>query len=133
MRAAIGAKNFDNVFKTIYNQEEIKHGEKEKVSSILRENLKLSKRTASIGGNVIENTSAALAKALSKIRGSNKSASGTIEYEMSGAAVSGEMVTTDTILVFSGEVSVSAQGVVEKLNKILSENTGSLDNAHDKI
>lgn len=133
MRAAIGNKNFDNVLSTIYNQKKIEHGAEEKTSSILRKNLKLSKRTAAIGGNVIENTSAALAKALSKVRGANKSASGTIEYDMSGAAVSGQMVTTDTILVFSGDASVSAQGVVEKLNKVLSENSGSLDNAHEKI
>jgi len=44
----------------MYKQKDTR-GKKQKTSTILRENLKLSARTASIGGNVIENTMAILA------------------------------------------------------------------------
>lgn len=125
IRNAIGNENLNNVLKVMYKQKDTK-GKKQKTSTILRENLKLSARTASIGGNVIENTMAILAQTLGSIRGGN----GSITYAMSAGAVRGEMVTTDTVMVFSGDVSVDTHGVMERLNQTLSDSEGSLDNAY---
>jgi hypothetical protein len=41
---------------------------------------------------------------------------------MSAGAVRGEMVTTDTVMVFSGDISVDTHGVMERLNEALSGN-----------
>ena len=128
MRAAIGHENIQAVLNAMYQQKN-KNIKSERTSTILRKNIKLSERTASIGGNVIENSMAALAKYLGQLRGNN----GSISYQVSGAAVSGEMVTTDTILMFSSSAEVDPQQAVEKLNESLSETTGSLNNAYNSI
>lgn len=128
MRAAIGYENIQAVLNAMYQQKN-KNVKSERTSSILRKNLKLSQRTASIGGNVIENSMAALAKYLGQLRGNN----GSINYQVSGAAVSGEMVTTDTILMFSSSIEVDPQQAIEKLNIYLSETTGSLNNAYNAM
>ena len=72
---------------------------------------------------------AALAKYLGQLRGSN----GSINYQVSGVAISGEMVTTDAILMFSSSIEVDPQQAVEKLNQMLSETTGTLDNAYNSM
>lgn len=128
MRAAIGHANIEQVLKTMYSEKSNK-GKKKKTSTILRENLKLSTRTASIGGNVIENTMAALAQALGGIRGNN----GSISYSVSGSAIGGEMVVTDAALVFSASAEVDTSRAVQALNESLSANSGSLAGAYDAI
>ena len=128
MRAAIGHENIQAVLEAMYQQKN-KNTKSERTSTILRKNLKLSQRTASIGGNVIENSMAALAKYLGQLRGNN----GSINYQVSGAAISGEMVTTDAILMFSSSIEVDPQQAVEKLNQMLSETTGTLDNAYNSM
>ena len=103
----------------------MKKVKRKKTSTILRENLKLSARTASIGGNVIENTMAALAQALGGLRGGN----GSISYSVSGTAIGGEMVVTDAALIFSASAEVDTSRAAQALNEYLSENSGSLAGA----
>lgn len=128
MRAAIGHDNINNVLKVMYQQKGEK-GKKKKTSTILRENLKLSARTASIGGNVIENTMAALAQALGGLRGGN----GSISYSVSGTAIGGEMVVTDAALIFSASAEVDTSRAAQALNEYLSENSGSLAGAQQAL
>ena len=125
MRAAIGDKNIQAILDAMKQQKQ-KGEKKQRTSTILREKLKLSARTASIGGSVIENTLAALAQALGQLRGG----SGALQYSVSATAVHGEMVTTDAIMVFSGSVTVDTSAAVRALNEYLSNNEGSLGNAY---
>lgn len=128
MRNAIGSDNIDNVLKQMYDQK--KEGvKKEKASTILRKNLKLNSRTAAIGGNVIENTSAALAQYLSQVRGGN----GSITYAMSGTAVSGQMAVTDTIMLFSAEANIDVGDLTRQLNEALSGDNKNLEGARKKL
>lgn len=127
MRNAIGSENIDNVLKQMYDQKS--SGKKEKISTILRKNLKLNSRTAAIGGNVIENTSAALAKYLSQVRGGN----GNITYAMSGVAVSGQMALTDTVMLFSAEADINVGDLTRQLNETLSGNNKDLEGAQRKL
>ena len=127
MRAAIGADNLNAVLKTMKQQK--KSVFKQKTTTILAKKLKLSSRTASIGGNVIENTMAMLGQALGNIRGGNE----TIQYAMSGTAISGEMVKTDLAFIFSGDATIDTQDIARKLNENLSSNEGTLAGAYDRI
>ena len=72
---------------------------------------------------------AMLGQALGNIRGGNE----TIQYAMSGTAISGEMVKTDLAFIFSGNAEVDTQDIARKLNEELSSNEGTLAGAYDRI
>lgn len=128
IRNAIGNDNFKTIFSAMIEQKQ-KGQKKQKTSTLVRKALKLNERTASIGGNVIENTMAALAQALGQIRGDN----GSISYSVNGSAIGGQMVLTDAAMIFSASASIDTFEAMKLLNEQLSNSSGTLSNAYNAI
>lgn len=92
--------------------------------NLLAGNLKIAKQTAQIGGTVTEQVLAIVASMLNGISGGN----GGIQYQMHAEGVLGNMVKTDSIMLFSEDATINIPGIVQDFNQMLTDSK-SLDQA----
>ena len=92
----------------------------------LAKTLKTATKTASLGGNLIENTMPNLAKYLFE---------GVEGIQIEGGGITGEQLRTDSVLIFSKEISVDVQKIFNDINSDLSIGGFGISafNAFDKI
>ena len=92
--------------------------------TLLANNLHIAKQTAQIGGTVAEQALAAVANACNGVSGGN----GSIQYSMHAEGVLGNMVKTDSFMLFSEDVSIDTAAIAQDLNNMLT-NSSNLDEA----
>ena len=129
LKQAIGTseEKINQLLSDIWSQQAEKAaGKRKKITyrTLLANNLTIGKRTAQIGGTVVEQALAAIANVVNGISGSN----GGISYAMQAEGVLGNMVKTDSFMLFSEDVNINVAAIAEQLNQMLSNST-SLDDA----
>lgn len=129
LRQAVGVdyKKVSSFFDAIEGQRQAKAaGQRKKINwrTLLAQHFTIAKRTASIGGTVAETALAAVAGALNGMSGSNNG----LSYQMHAENVLGNMVKTDSFMLFSEDATIDLTGLAENLNEDLT-NSQSLDDA----
>lgn len=121
MKKAIGYDPIKQLKKELKKRDKTKSTRKK-----LKETLKTGTLTASLGGHLIENTMTAVVKQAFK-----DSKNITVE----GGAITGEQLRTDSVLLFSREVSVDMKKIFDDINSDLTIGGFSVDafDAFDKV
>lgn len=129
LKQAIGTsqEKINQLFSDIWSQQSAKAAkQRNKITyrTLLAKNLTIAKRTAQIGGTVAEQALAAVANAVNGLSGSN----GSISYSMHAEGVLGNMVKTDSFMLFSEEATINTEAIARDLNDMLSKSQ-NLDEA----
>lgn len=121
MRQAIGNEPIDKLKKVLKERNKT-----ESNRSKLKRTLKLATRTASIGGNLIENTMSNLVISIFK---DNEN------FKVYGGALTGEQFRTDNLLIFSTNVEVDTERIFREFNEGFSKTGFNLDflDGYDRI